>query len=158
MDARLDHTKFESLTRGGAHIIRNAGGRATDDAIRSLVISHKLVGAREWFVIHHTGCGISKEVIDELFDPFTEIDCFEEVPRRKADHGASPTEMPYLNGLKIPDHEKRVVAEILIIRTHRLVPARIPVYGYLYDAKSGALTEVPEATQAGASVDASECS
>src|SRR5512136_3291591 len=58
MDARLDPAKFAGLAEGDAHVIRNAGGRATDDAIRSLVISYKLLGTREWFVIHHTDCGM----------------------------------------------------------------------------------------------------
>src|SRR5215471_650466 len=54
MDARLDPAKYAGLSEGDAHVIRNAGGRASDDAIRSLVISYKLLGTREWFVIHHT--------------------------------------------------------------------------------------------------------
>src|SRR5437660_6903553 len=58
MDARLDPAKFGGLAEGDAHVIRNAGGRASDDAIRSLVISYKLLGTREWFVIHHTNCGM----------------------------------------------------------------------------------------------------
>src|SRR6202048_2461951 len=58
MDARLDPAKYAGLAEGDAHVIRNAGGRATDDAIRSLVISHKLLGTQEWFVIHHTNCGM----------------------------------------------------------------------------------------------------
>src|ERR1700759_4085531 len=58
MDARLDPAKYAGLAEGDAHVIRNAGGRASDDAIRSLVISHKLLGTREWFVIHHTDCGM----------------------------------------------------------------------------------------------------
>ena len=58
MDARLDPAKYAGLAEGDAHVIRNAGGRATDDAIRSLVISHKLLGTNEWFVIHHTNCGM----------------------------------------------------------------------------------------------------
>ena len=58
MDARLDPAKFAGLSEGDAHVIRNAGGRASDDAIRSLVISHKLLGTNEWFVIHHTDCGM----------------------------------------------------------------------------------------------------
>ena len=58
MDARLDPAKYAGLTEGDAHVIRNAGGRATDDAIRSLVISYKLLGTSEWFVIHHTDCGM----------------------------------------------------------------------------------------------------
>ena len=53
MDARLDPAKFAGLTEGDAHVIRNAGGRASDDAIRSLIISHKLLGTNEWFVPPH---------------------------------------------------------------------------------------------------------
>ena len=58
MDARLDPAKYAGLSEGDAHVIRNAGGRATDDAIRSLVISYKLLGTKEWFVIHHSNCGM----------------------------------------------------------------------------------------------------
>src|SRR5918912_2431659 len=58
MDARLQPAKFAGLAEGDAHVVRNAGGRASDDAIRSLVISHKLLGTNEWFVIHHTDCGM----------------------------------------------------------------------------------------------------
>src|SRR5258705_4487181 len=58
MDARLDPAKYAGLSEGDAHVIRNAGGRASDDAIRSLVISHKLLGTNEWFVVHHTNCGM----------------------------------------------------------------------------------------------------
>jgi carbonic anhydrase len=69
MDARLDPAKFAGLAEGDAHVIRNAGGRASDDAIRSLVISYKLLGTREWFVIHHTDCGMetfTDEIIRRL--------------------------------------------------------------------------------------------
>jgi carbonic anhydrase len=69
MDARLDPAKFAGLAEGDAHVIRNAGGRASDDAIRSLVISYKLLGTREWFVIHHTDCGMetfTDEIMREL--------------------------------------------------------------------------------------------
>ncbi|HEV2125694.1 MAG TPA: carbonic anhydrase, partial [Chloroflexota bacterium] len=58
MDARLDPAKFAGFAEGDAHVICNAGGRASDDAIRSLVISYKLLGTRAWFVIHHTDCGM----------------------------------------------------------------------------------------------------
>src|SRR6058998_3720235 len=58
MDARLHPETFLGLDIGDAHVIRNAGGRASDDAIRSLIISSKLLGTREWFVIHHTNCGM----------------------------------------------------------------------------------------------------
>src|SRR6185503_17742238 len=58
MDARLDPAKYAGLSEGDAHVVRNAGGRASDDAIRSLVISYKLLGTAEWFVIHHSDCGM----------------------------------------------------------------------------------------------------
>jgi len=60
MDARLDPAKFAGLAEGDAHVIRNAGGHASDDAIRSLVISYKLLGTREWFVIHHPRSGAER--------------------------------------------------------------------------------------------------
>src|ERR1700677_1753496 len=58
LDARLDPAKYAGLGEGDAHVIRNAGGRASDDAIRSLVISYKLLGTKEWFIIHHSNCGM----------------------------------------------------------------------------------------------------
>lgn len=69
MDARLDPARYAGLAEGDAHVIRNAGGRASDDAIRSLIISYKLLGTREFFVIHHTDCGMqffSNEIIRSL--------------------------------------------------------------------------------------------
>ena len=71
MDARLDPAKYAGLAEGDAHVVRNAGGRASDDAIRSLVISYKLLGTREWFVIHHTDCGMqlfTDEIIAGLLE------------------------------------------------------------------------------------------
>jgi carbonic anhydrase len=68
MDAWLDPAKYAGLSEGDAHVIRNAGGRASDDAIRSLVISHKLLGTREWFVIHHTDCGMALFTDDIIRD------------------------------------------------------------------------------------------
>ena len=65
----MDPAKFAGLAEGDAHVIRNAGGRASDDAIRSLIISHKLQGTREWFVIHHTNCGqeyFTDEMMNDL--------------------------------------------------------------------------------------------
>src|SRR2546427_4503483 len=71
MDARLDPAKYAGLAEGDAHVIRNAGGRASDDAIRSLVISSKLLGTREWFVVHHSDCGMmffDDEIMSGLLD------------------------------------------------------------------------------------------
>ncbi len=69
MDARLDPAKYAGLAEGDAHVIRNAGGRASDDAIRSLVISHKLLGTNEWFVIHHTNCGMELFCDEVMAEP-----------------------------------------------------------------------------------------
>src|SRR2546430_5473451 len=69
MDARLDPARLLGLEEGDAHVIRNAGGRASEDAIRSLVISYKLLGTKEWFVIHHTDCGMltfTNEIMRDL--------------------------------------------------------------------------------------------
>src|ERR1700722_11671622 len=71
MDARLDPAKFLGLSEGDAHVIRNAGGRASEDAIRSLVISYKLLGTKEFFVIHHTECGMlsfTDEIMNGLLE------------------------------------------------------------------------------------------
>ncbi len=71
MDARLDPAKFAGLAEGDAHVIRNAGGRVSEDAIRSLIISHKLLGTQEWFVIHHSDCGMltfTNEIIYDLLE------------------------------------------------------------------------------------------
>src|SRR6202166_1536448 len=80
MDARLDPAKYAGLAEGDAHGIRHAGGRATDDAIRSLVISHKLLGPREGFVVHHTNCGMelfTDEIIGDLLEDSLETANFD---------------------------------------------------------------------------------
>src|SRR6266702_8106454 len=80
MDARLDPAKYAGLAEGDAHVIRNAGGRASDDAIRSLVISYKLLGTREFFVVHHTDCGMllfTNEVMGDLLDDNLEMANFD---------------------------------------------------------------------------------
>ena len=91
MDARLDPAKFAGLSEGDAHVIRNAGGRASDDAIRSLVISYKLLGTREWFVIHHTDCGMeffTNEVMRSLLR--NSLETAELTPQGFKDVGTGP--------------------------------------------------------------------
>ena len=81
MDARLDPAKYAGLSEGDAHVIRNAGGRASDDAIRSLVISYKLLGTKEWFVIHHSDCGMqlfTDEIISGLLEQSLEAASIDE--------------------------------------------------------------------------------
>ena len=153
MDARLDPAKYAGLAEGDAHVIRNAGGRASDDAIRSLVISYKLLGTREWFVIHHTNCGMeffTDEVMRQLLA--SSLETAELGPDGFHDVGKGPgsTEANYVDWLTIGDNAQSVAEDVARIRAHPLVPGRIPIYGYLYDVASGRLVEVPEATRAGA--------
>ncbi len=153
MDARLDPAKYAGLAEGDAHVIRNAGGRASDDAIRSLVISYKLLGTKEWFVIHHTDCGMeffSDDVIRGLLASSLETaqlgaDGFTDVGE-----GPGSSEGDFIDWLTIKDQAGAVVDDVKRIRNHPLVPGDIPVYGYIYDVKSGRLIEVEDATQAGA--------
>jgi carbonic anhydrase len=153
MDARLDPAKFAGLSEGDAHVIRNAGGRASDDAIRSLIISYKLLGTREFFVIHHTNCGMeffTNEVIRGLLG--NSLETAELTPTGFRDVGKGPGSRAgeFIEWLTIPEQKQAVVDDVLRIRTHPLVPLAIPIYGYIYDVKSGQLIEVEAATKAGA--------
>ena len=155
MDARMDPAKFAGLAEGDAHVFRNAGGRASDDAIRSLVISHKLLGTNEWFVIHHTGCGMEKFTDDDMADLLAgSLDTAEPSAdgwRNTSEGGGSP-EGRYVKWLTFPDLAQSVVDDVERIRRHPLVSGAIPIYGYIFDVKTGKLNEVPEATKAGAPV------
>jgi carbonic anhydrase len=152
MDARLDPAKYAGLAEGDAHVIRNAGGRASDDAIRSLVISYKLLGTKEWFVIHHTNCGMeffTDEVIRGLLGSSLETAALG--PDGFTDVGTGPgsAEAKYIDWLTIGDQAQSVTDDVVRIRSSALVPKTIPIYGYIYDVTSGRLVEVAEASQAG---------
>jgi carbonic anhydrase len=152
MDARLDPAKYAGLTEGDAHVIRNAGGRASDDAIRSLVISYKLLGTREWLVIHHTGCGMetfTDETIRGLLAQSLKTATADSSGWHDTGEGPGSTEAEHISFLPIKDQTQSVVDDVLRIRRHPLVPGDIPIYGYIYDVRSGRLIEVPEATRAG---------
>ncbi len=152
MDARLDPAKYAGLSEGDAHVIRNAGGRASDDAIRSLVISYKLLGTREWFVIHHTDCGMETFTDDIMVDLLAHsLKTAQLTPNGWQDVGEGPGSPvgKYIKWLTIKDQAQSVVDDVIRIKSHPLVPKEIPVYGYIYDVKSGRLIEVPEATLAG---------
>ncbi|MGI9264008.1 MAG: beta-class carbonic anhydrase [Gammaproteobacteria bacterium] len=156
MDARLDPARYAGLSEGDAHVIRNAGGRASDDAIRSLVISHKLLGTREWFVIHHTDCGMAKfteETIRKLLA--TSLDTASLEPDGWVDTGEGPGsgEASYIDWLTFDEAGPSVVDDIKRIRRHPLVPNDIPIHGYLFDVATGSLNEVPGAAEAGAPID-----
>lgn len=152
MDARLDPAKYAGLAEGDAHVIRNAGGRASDDAIRSLVISYKLLGTREWFVIHHTDCGMqlfTDQIIRELLASSLKTATIDENGWHDSGAGPGSAEGEYIDWLTFKDLAGSVSDDVQRIRRHPLVPGEIPIYGYIYDVKTGRLIEVPEATEAG---------
>jgi carbonic anhydrase len=155
MDARLDPAKYAGLSEGDAHVIRNAGGRATDDAIRSLVISHKLLGTKTWFVIHHTNCGM------ELFTDKTMGDLLED-DLNTAEFDGAVWSNPHHHGGHAAGHfvkwhtisaqEESVIQDVKHIREHPLVSDNISILGFVYDVHSGRLIEVEAATKAGAAI------
>jgi len=152
MDARLDPAKYAGLAEGDAHVIRNAGGRASDDAIRSLVISYKLLGTREWFVIHHTDCGMetfTSEIMSDLLGSSLKTASVDAEGWHDCCEGNGSAEGKHIAWLTIKDQAQSVTEDVLRIKSHPLVPSDIPVYGYIYDVKSGQLIEVPEASKKG---------
>ena len=128
MDCRLEPFKFLGLDLGDAHIIRNAGGRASDDAIRSLIISATHLGTKEWLVIHHSECGL---------ETFTQADMGKLIKEKM-----NSSEGEYINWLSISDRIESVKDDVYHIRNHPLVSNDIKILGYLYNTKTGELTEV----------------
>ncbi len=127
MDARLDPEKFLGLQEGDAHVIRNAGGRASGDAIRSLVISCNLLGTREILVIHHEDCGMTKHTNEQI----------REVLRRDLNADASGVDfMPFT------DLDGSVREDVQTIRSSPLIADEVSVRGLVYDVKTGRLREV----------------
>jgi carbonic anhydrase len=152
MDARIDPAKLMGLSEGDAHVIRNAGGRATNDAIRSLVISSKLLGTREWFVIHHTDCGMqlfTNEVMADLLSTSLESASYEDGKWRNPNPGIGSDEGRFFQWLTFTDPEKAVNEDVSRIRNHPLVSRAIPIHGYLYDVRTGKLSDVRATMQAG---------
>ena len=152
MDARIDPAKLAGLAEGDAHVIRNAGGRASDDAIRSLVISHKLLGTREWFVIHHTDCGMgmfTEETMRTLLAHSLDTAALGPAGWRDTGKGPGSSEGEFIDWLTFKDPAEAVLTDIRRIRSHPLVADDIPIYGYIYDVRSGRLVEVPGAKALG---------
>jgi carbonic anhydrase len=127
MDARLDPAKYLGLDEGDAHVIRNAGGLVSDDALRSLVISHWLLGTQEALVIAHTDCGMltfTNEVLQaKLAD--------------EAGADASDTDF-----LPFSDLDESVRGSLQRIRESPLLPDSYSATGFVYDVRSGSLREV----------------
>lgn len=152
MDARLDPAKFAGLAEGDAHVIRNAGGRVTEDVIRSLIISHKLLGTQEWFVVHHSDCGMltfTNEIMTNLLSESLESAALGENGWYNPSKEGGSEAGQYINFLPFSNLEKSVVDDVRTIRNHPLVPKNVPIYGFYYDVKTGKLVEVSEATEIG---------
>ena len=127
MDARLHPEKFLGLELGDAHVIRNAGGRVSEDAIRSLVISERLLGTEEIVVVHHTECGMMTFKNEDL------------AAKIKEDLGVDASGHDFL---PFPDLETSVREDVEKVRASELIPDDIEVYGAIYDVKTGELREV----------------
>lgn len=128
MDARLNVPQLLGLQTGDAHIIRNAGGIATEDALRSLIISHQLLGTREFIVINHTDCGMLTFEDDQLLH---------QLEKETGVPAVVPVHFHAFQDVK--DNVRRQVARI---RNHPWIPASISVRGFVYDVKTGKLEEV----------------
>lgn len=127
MDARLDPARLLGLEEGDAHVIRNAGGRASEDAIRSLVISEQLLGTNTVVVIHHTDCGMLTFSNEDLR---TKI---KQDLKADADH---------IDFLPFKDLEQSVRDDVATLKASPLIPKNVEVSGYIYDVKSGRLLPV----------------
>ena len=155
MDARIHASKLFGLEEGDAHIIRNAGGRASDDAIRSLVISYKLLGTKEFFVVHHTNCGMvtfNDGVMAGLLANSLETAVHDGTAWKDVGQGPGSAEAAKIDWLTFTDDRQAVIDDVTKVRNHPLVPKSIPVYGYLYDVRTGKLEEITEATEIGKAV------
>jgi carbonic anhydrase len=130
MDARLDPAKCLGLDVGDAHVIRNAGGLVTDDAVRSLVISHWLLGTEEVLVIAHTDCGMLTFSNDDL---------------RAKLHDETGADASDVDFKPFPDLDESVRTSVRAIRESPLLPDSLDVSGWVYDVRSGRITEVAEA-------------
>ena len=125
MDARLDPGKYAGLAEGDAHMIRNAGGRASDDAIQSLVISSKLLGTREWFVIHHTDCGMllfTDNDMHKLLASSLKTATLNQSGWHDLGDAPGSAEASYIKWLTFSDNAQSVVEDVTRIRNHPLVP------------------------------------
>ena len=126
MDARILPSRALGLEEGDAHVIRNAGGRARD-ALRSLVISQRLLGTREVALIHHTDCGMLTFTNQQLRDRV----------RHELDADASGVDF-----LPFADVEKSVREDVEELRRSPLIPREVPIRGFVYDVRTGGLTEI----------------
>ncbi len=128
MDARLTVEQILGLKTGEAHIIRNAGGIITEDALRSLLISHHLLGTEEFLIINHTDCGMLTFRDEEL--------------RQRLENETGTAVVAPVHFHAFSDLDNNVRQQIDRVRSHPWIPKTIPVRGFVYDVKSGKLREV----------------
>lgn len=128
MDARMTVEQMLGLKTGEAHIIRNAGGLITEDALRSLIISHYLLGTREFMIINHTDCGMLSFQDSDLHD------------KLRTDTGVEAIVPASFGAFR--NVEENVRRQVLKLRSHPWVPRDIPVRGFVYDVHTGKLNEV----------------
>jgi carbonic anhydrase len=126
MDARLHPERFLGLEIGDGHVIRNAGGRADESALRSLIISQRLLGTREVLVIHHTDCGMLTFTNDDLRG-------------KLATEGLDATGIDFL---PFGDLGQSVRDDVRAIKSSPLIPDDVSVRGFVYDVKTGKLQEI----------------
>lgn len=124
MDARLDPAKFLGLEEGDAHVIRNAGGVVSDDALRSLIVSHWLLGTEHAYVIGHRDCGMAKIDDEELRSKLS------------AETGADTSGIDFLT---FSDVDQAVRDSVARIRASELLPDHFTATGYVYDVRTGRL-------------------
>jgi carbonic anhydrase len=132
MDARLTVEQFLGLKTGDAHIIRNAGGLVTEDALRSLIISSHLLGTRIYYVIQHTDCGMLTFTDEKLREKL----------KTETGHDAS-----HLHFHSFSDVEKSVKKQLQTIRSNPFLPRDIDVHGFIYDVRTGKLREIRETAE-----------
>ena len=128
MDARLTVEQALGLKTGDAHIIRNAGGIVTEDVLRSLIISHHLLGTQEFMVINHTECGMQN---------FKDEDLKKQLEEKTNTTAAIPEEFHPFSDL-----EENVREQVEKIKAHPWMPKDVPVRGFVYDIREGKLYEV----------------
>lgn len=145
MDTRINPLKLCGLNIGDAHIIRNAGGRVTDDAIRSLIISYKLLGTTDWFIIQHTDCGLSKindKEIANLLEIDLETSTLENGNWKSNKNSKSEAGSNYGHKIKwytFLNLKESILEDLEKIKNHPLIPKNINIYGFIYDVKTGRL-------------------
>jgi carbonic anhydrase len=130
MDSRILFEMCMGVRLGDAHMIRNAGGIATEDAIRSLIVSHHLLGTEEFVIINHTDCGLLSKNEDEL-----QAEMGRKMP-------GSPEKVLHFHAFD--NLEENVREQVRKVKSHPWIPKHIPVRGFIYDVKTGRLQEVPE--------------